>query len=68
LNAGRYILNPGGVGQPRDHNPRAAYALLDLDTASWEQRRVSYNIEETQRRMQAHGLPEALITRLDFGV
>jgi len=68
LNAGRYILNPGGVGQPRDHNPRAAYALLDLDAASWEQRRVPYNIEETQRRMQAHGLSEALINRLDFGV
>ncbi len=68
LNDGRYILNPGGVGQPRDHNPRAAYALLDLASASWEQRRVPYNIAETQRRMQLHDLPEALITRLDLGV
>ena len=68
LSAGRYILNPGGVGQPRDRNPLAAYALFDPDSASWEQRRVAYDIAETQRRMQAHGLPEALITRLDFGV
>ena len=68
LNAGRYILNPGGLGQPRDHNPWAAYALLDLAAASWEQRRVPYNIAETQRRMQAHGLSEALINRLGFGV
>ena len=68
LNAGRYILNPGGVGQPRDRNPQAAYALLDLATASWEQRRVPYNIAETQRRMRAQDLPEALIMRLDFGV
>jgi predicted phosphodiesterase len=67
LNTGRYILNPGSVGQPRDRDPRAAYALLNLDTAIWEQRRVVYNIAETQRHMQAHGLPKALITRLDFG-
>ncbi len=68
LSAGQYILNPGGVGQPRDRNPRAAYALLDLAATSWEQQRVAYDIAETQRRMQVHGLPEALIARLDFGV
>jgi hypothetical protein len=41
---------------------------LDLAATSWEQQRVAYDIAETQRRMQVHGLPEALIARLDFGV
>ena len=67
LNAGRYILNCGGVGQPRDHDPQAAYALIDLDTASWVQRRVPYNIPETQRRMRVCELPETLVARLDLG-
>lgn len=68
INTGRYILNPGAVGQPRDHNPQAAYAILDLSTDSWVQQRVPYNITETQRRMRRYELPETLITRLDLGV
>jgi diadenosine tetraphosphatase ApaH/serine/threonine PP2A family protein phosphatase len=67
LNGGRYIVNPGSAGQPRDGDPRAAYALLDDETLTWEFRRVAYDIEETQRRMRAEGFPERLVARLEFG-
>jgi predicted phosphodiesterase len=63
----RAILNPGSVGQPRDNDRRAAYALLDTDEAVWEPRRVDYNVEVTQKRMRDAGLPERLINRLAFG-
>jgi predicted phosphodiesterase len=63
----RIILNPGSVGQPRDSDPRAAYAILDTDEATWEVRRVAYPIEVTQAHMRAAGLPERLINRLAFG-
>ena len=63
----RTILNPGSVGQPRDNDPRAAYAILDTTKATWIPRRVLYPIEVTQAHMRAAGLPERLITRLDFG-
>jgi len=62
-----YLLNPGSVGQPRDGDPRAGFAIADLPNASVEFWRVPYNIEAVQRRMQASGLPEALILRLSFG-
>lgn len=63
----RAILNPGSVGQPRDNDRRAAYALLDTETGAWEPRRTEYNIEQTQRGMRQAGLPERLINRLAFG-
>ena len=63
----RLIINPGSVGQPRDGNPDAAYALLDLEEALWEYRRVAYDIELTQSRMRAAGLPERLVLRLAQG-
>jgi predicted phosphodiesterase len=64
---GRAILNPGSVGQPRDGDPRAAYAILDTAEATWLPRRVAYPIEITQAHMREAGLPERLITRLSFG-
>lgn len=67
LNANRLIINPGSVGQPRDHDPRAAYAMLDTETMSWEHRRVSYPVEETQERMRMAGMPSKLIKRLEWG-
>jgi diadenosine tetraphosphatase ApaH/serine/threonine PP2A family protein phosphatase len=67
LDDARYIVNPGSVGQPRDGDPRAAYALLEPETMTWEFRRVAYAIEETQRRMRKHGFPERLVARLEFG-
>lgn len=63
----RAIMNPGSVGQPRDNDPRAAYALLDTEAARWTARRVAYPIEVTQARMRAAGLPDRLINRLAYG-
>lgn len=65
--SGRAILNPGSVGQPRDGDPRAAYAILDTERLTWLPRRVPYAIEITQAHMRDAGLPERLITRLSFG-
>ena len=64
---GEWLLNPGGVGQPRDGDPRAAWLLLDLTgwTASW--RRVEYPIDEAAAAIRAAGLPRALSDRLFLG-
>lgn len=64
----RLILNPGSVGQPRDGDPRAAYALLDHEARTWTFHRVAYDIAETQRRMKARKMPRRLIDRLSQGV
>jgi diadenosine tetraphosphatase ApaH/serine/threonine PP2A family protein phosphatase len=63
----RLIINPGSVGQPRDGDPRASYAMLDTERMTWEFRRVSYPIEITQERMRARGLHRRLISRLEMG-
>lgn len=63
----RMIINPGSVGQPRDGDPRASYALLDTEEMIWEFRRVAYPVEVTQERMEAEGLPPRLIARLEVG-
>ncbi len=63
----RAILNPGSVGQPRDRDPRAAYALFDPEGRTWEHRRVHYDIEAVQERMTAAALPERHIHRLEIG-
>ena len=65
---GRWLLNPGSVGQPRDGDPRAAYLALDLDQGRALFRRVPYAIERTQEEIRAHALPEALAARLEHGV
>ena len=62
-----YLLNPGSVGQPRDGDPRAAFAIADLDHQSVEFWRIPYDIEAVQNRMTQAGLPEPLILRLSFG-
>ncbi|RRR68005.1 MAG: metallophosphoesterase [Candidatus Viridilinea halotolerans] len=64
----RFFINPGSVGQPRDQDKRAAYALLDTDAATLTFMRVEYDIERTQRQMVEHNLPTALIRRLDYGM
>lgn len=63
----RIFLNPGSVGQPRDNDPRAAYAILDIDSGIWTACRVAYPVEVTQAHMRAARLPERLINRLSFG-
>lgn len=67
LNGRRLIINPGSVGQPRDTNPDAAYAILDDETNMIEHRRVAYDIPSVQARMRKHDMPERLITRLEHG-
>lgn len=62
-----YMLNPGSIGQPRDGDTRAAFAIADLDHQTVEFWRVPYDIESVQKRMQSAGLPEPLILRLSFG-
>ena len=64
----RCIINPGGVGQPRDHDPRTNYAVFDSSNETLEQHRVVYDIEKTQAKMRAAKLPQGLIQRLTYGV
>jgi diadenosine tetraphosphatase ApaH/serine/threonine PP2A family protein phosphatase len=64
----RYIINPGGIGQPRNGDPRAAYGLLDTDAKTFEFRRVPYDIPTTQEKIREAGLPPALASRLRLGL
>ena len=64
----RLIINPGGVGQPRDGDPRASYALYDSDNGIITLRRVTYDIRATQNKMMAQGLPVRLVVRLTSGM
>lgn len=61
------VVNPGSVGQPRDGDPRAAYAVLDLDTLSVTEHRVSYDIDRVKQAIDDAGLPARLGTRLEDG-
>jgi predicted phosphodiesterase len=63
----RLMLNPGSVGQPRDGDPRAAYAILDTAAQTFLHKRVEYDIAATQARMREAGLPARLINRLSAG-
>lgn len=63
----RYLLNPGSIGQPRDGDPRAAFAIADLEHRVVEFWRVPYDIAAVQARMRQANLPEALVQRLSFG-
>jgi diadenosine tetraphosphatase ApaH/serine/threonine PP2A family protein phosphatase len=67
LNHKRLIINPGSVGQPRDSDPRAAYALLDTDSKMWAYQRVEYPVQDTQERMRQQKMPIRLIRRLEHG-
>ncbi|MFN2467457.1 MAG: metallophosphoesterase [Gaiellaceae bacterium] len=68
LGTGRWLLNPGSVGQPRDSDPRAAYLLLDLAAGRAWFRRVEYPVERTQAELRERNLPAALAERLAVGV
>jgi predicted phosphodiesterase len=63
----RYLLNPGSVGQPRDGDPRAAFAIADLEHQIVEFWRVPYDINAVQERMRSARLPEPLAQRLSLG-
>jgi diadenosine tetraphosphatase ApaH/serine/threonine PP2A family protein phosphatase len=62
-----YLINPGSVGQPRDGDPRAAYAIYDSTTRCVELRRVPYPIEVTSDKIRRAGLPDVLGLRLFHG-
>jgi diadenosine tetraphosphatase ApaH/serine/threonine PP2A family protein phosphatase len=63
----RYLVNPGSVGQPRDGDPRAAYAIVDTSRSTVFFRRVPYAIAHAQERIRQAGLSEALALRLAAG-
>jgi predicted phosphodiesterase len=63
----RYLLNPGSIGQPRDGDPRAAFAIADMDHRVTEFWRVPYDVAAVQARMREAKLPEVLVQRLTFG-
>ena len=67
LGSNRLIINPGGVGQPRDGDPRASYAVYDSDNKVIRHYRVPYDVASTQQRMKEYGLPYKLATRLSHG-
>jgi diadenosine tetraphosphatase ApaH/serine/threonine PP2A family protein phosphatase len=64
---GRYLVNPGSIGQPRDRDPRASFMIYDSDTRVIRWYRVPYPIPEAQRRILKAGLPHALADRLAVG-
>lgn len=63
----KYLINPGSVGQPRDGDPRAAYALVDTKLRRIELYRVKYPVEEAQAKVMKAGLPDVLAQRLAVG-
>jgi predicted phosphodiesterase len=64
---GRYLVNPGSIGQPRDRDPRASYMTYDSVRRIVRWYRLPYPIEEAQRRIRKAGLPGSLADRLAFG-
>jgi len=64
---GRYLVNCGSVGQPRDGDPRAAYAIVDTDARTLTVFRVEYDVSTAQAKIIAAGLPEVLAQRLGMG-
>lgn len=65
--SGRVLLNPGSVGQPRDGDPDASFAILDTDAGTVAWRRIPYDIAATQDAMRRLGLPDRLVERLRHG-
>ena len=63
----KYLVNPGAVGQPRDGDPRAAYAIVDTGPRHVELFRLTYPVEQAQAKVMRAGLPEALARRLALG-
>jgi diadenosine tetraphosphatase ApaH/serine/threonine PP2A family protein phosphatase len=63
-----YLINPGSVGQPRDADPRAAYALYSPEERTVEFRRVAYDVDRAAAKIRAAGLPDFLAARLHEGV
>ncbi|MGH2924096.1 MAG: metallophosphoesterase family protein [Solirubrobacterales bacterium] len=67
LSKGRWLVNPGSVGQPRDGDPRAAWLELDLESKEAVYRRADYEIDRAAEAIRAAGLPAMLADRLYIG-
>lgn len=67
LGTGRWLVNPGSVGQPRDLDPRASWAILDMEALTLRFRRTPYDVPGAQNAIQAAGLPADLGARLAEG-
>lgn len=63
----RYLVNPGSVGQPRDGDPRASFAIIDTERKQLSIRRVRYDVETAARKIRQAGLPGFLADRLALG-
>jgi predicted phosphodiesterase len=68
LGDNRLIINPGGVGQPRDRDRRASYAIFDAEEMVLHNYRVNYDVAATQGKMEKAGLPDFLVSRIAWGV
>ncbi len=67
MQAGRFLLNPGSVGQPRDFNSKASVSVFDTETLEIELYRVEYDIKKAQEQIVGNGLPTQLAERLHAG-
>ena len=67
VGAGRVLINPGSIGQPRDGDPRAAYAILDTEANAVQLHRVEYDVESARRRILDAGLHQSLADRIALG-
>jgi diadenosine tetraphosphatase ApaH/serine/threonine PP2A family protein phosphatase len=63
-----YLINPGSVGQPRDRDPRAAYAIYCKEERTVQFRRVAYDTDRAGAKIRAAGLPDFLAARLLEGI
>ena len=63
----KYLINPGSVGQPRDGDPRAAYAIVDVPAGRVDLIRLSYDVHTAQEKIRRAGLPDPLADRLAAG-
>lgn len=63
----RFVVNPGAVGQPRDGDPRAAYAVYDSTARTLTLARTPYDVDRAQSRIRQAGLPDVLARRLAVG-
>jgi len=61
------ILNPGSVGQPRDHDRRASYGFFDTENNTWKLKRIEYDFSSVQKRIKTAGLPTHHAVRLSYG-
>lgn len=68
LGMGRWLFNPGSVGQPRDDDPRAAFLRLDVEAGTARFERIAYPVARTQAEIRERGLPDSLAERLAHGV